>query len=109
MGAEKGVGEGEVAFADEEDAVRGGKGDVWGVRFRAVCGLARWRLGFRGCRSCFGVWLMTGSFYLWPLCFAHFWGMRVFGYSSGDGAFRLRCQASHLWFAAVTQGASRSE
>ena len=29
---------------------------------------------------------MTGSFYLWPLCFAHFWGMRVVGYSSGDGA-----------------------
>ena len=46
VGAEKGVGEGEVAFADEEDAVGGGKGDVLGVRFRAVCGLARGRLGF---------------------------------------------------------------
>ena len=46
VGAEKGVGEGEVAFADEEDAVGGGKGDVRGVRFRAVCGLARRELGF---------------------------------------------------------------
>ena len=27
---------------------------------------------------------MTGSVYLWPLCFAHFWGMRVVGYSSGE-------------------------
>lgn len=74
--------EGEVAFADEEDAVGGGEGDVcgWGLgwRFRAFGGFAqgRWgRFGLCGWRSPW-VWFMAGCFGLWPLRFAHCGGVK---------------------------------
>lgn len=42
MSDEEGMGEGEVAFADEEDAVGGGEGDMrrcrWWWGFGAFCG-----------------------------------------------------------------------
>lgn len=59
---EEGMGEGEVAFADQEDAVGGGERDFWGegrgsgAWFRGVSGLA----GFWQGR--FGVWLEVRRF-----------------------------------------------
>lgn len=49
VGAEKGFGEGEVAFADEEDAVGRGERNGWGWRFRAICELAQRRSRFGSC------------------------------------------------------------
>ena len=105
VGAEKGVGEGEVAFADEEDAVFGREGHVGGGRFRALFGLARGRLGFFMRGWSFRVWVVAGRFRLWPLRLAHcslahcsLAGWKVAGeYARVDG-IRLRCQVAKTTF-----------
>ena len=98
---EEGVGEGEVAFADEEDAVCGGEGDGRSLRgVRAVCGgLERLRAGrFVGVswwwwRS-LGVWFVGGSFRLGFLCFAHLVGSERCWckWAETGGRLPLRCQ-----------------
>lgn len=111
VGGEEGMREGEVAFADEEDAVGGGEGDVcgWGLgwRFRAFGGFAqgRWgRFGLCGWRSPW-VWFMAGCFGLWPLRFAHCGGVKS-GFEDliegrremvERGSFQFRCYSSVLY------------